>query len=77
MGQSISLTDLDRPEEIFEVEALDCSARVLTVAVPNTAVRFNLIRRAVDGAYEGRLGGRSFRFTPTHAETGGGTPPNA
>jgi hypothetical protein len=62
----IILVDVDRPGKTFEVDVLAVDERVLKVAVPNTVVQFSLFRRG--RAYEGALGGRIFRFTPTAAD---------
>ena len=64
MTHRILLLDPDRPDETLEVDILVCDEVALTVAVPNTIVSFDLIRRDDRAPYRGWLGGRSFLFVP-------------
>jgi hypothetical protein len=64
VSRVIVLIDADHPDEPLEVEVEQISQAVLSVAVPNTFVRFELRRRELDAPYEGSLGGRFFSFDP-------------
>jgi hypothetical protein len=63
MKGRIELRDVDRPEEIFEVDILEATSTRLTVSVPNTIVSFALSRREDDATFTGSLGGRVYVFT--------------
>jgi hypothetical protein len=60
----IALVDVDRPDEPLEVQIEQVNQAVLSVAVPNTFVRFELRRRDRESPFEGSLGGRYFMFDP-------------
>lgn len=61
---TIKLTDVDRPNEPFEVEFLgiDKDQTTLALTVPNTLVRFALRRRDRSSLFEGSLGGRYYTY---------------
>jgi hypothetical protein len=62
MKARIELRDVERPDEIFEVDIEEATATRLTVSVPNTIVSFALTRREGDAIYTGALGGRVYVF---------------
>lgn len=51
----IDIADTDRLGETLQVTIVACDDRILTAAVPNTIVRFNLYRQH-NASYEGSLG---------------------
>ncbi len=63
VGKMLNLADSDRAGETLQVTIVACDDRVLTAAVPNTIVRFNLYRQH-NASYEGSLGGRNFHYFP-------------
>lgn len=64
MNKRIFLNDMDRPNEGLEVIVEHSGEKVLTLAVPNTIVKFQLRRADVSQPFKGELGGRWFTFTP-------------
>ncbi len=64
MSGRIKLTDLDRPDEPFEVEIAEYGPLVLRLGVPNTIVSFEMRRASAAEPYEGAIGGRNFLFDP-------------
>lgn len=71
-GKMIDIADTDRLGETLQVTIVACDDRILTAAVPNTIVRFNLYRQH-NASYEGSLGGRNFSYFPAHEKRHGQT----
>jgi hypothetical protein len=63
----IVLTDRDHRDQQLEAEIVAYDRLSLRLAVPNTAVQFDMRRAPNRNYFEGALGGRTFRYTPGDA----------
>jgi hypothetical protein len=66
MIKRVALFDEDHPDEPLEAEIEQSSSTELILTIPNTLVRFKLVRPDPKAPFEGSVGGRDFIFYPSN-----------